>query len=99
LLAAPADDFVAEFLGAQRGLRRLAVTPIDLAVLEPTPVEGTARLGSVPADASLGDALAAMLEADTAAVTVVDGGRVLGALTPAALHRTLRRSAGPTAPA
>ena len=28
ILGAPADDFVAEFVGADRGLRRLAVTPI-----------------------------------------------------------------------
>ncbi len=29
VLGGPADDFVAEFVGADRGLRRLAVTPID----------------------------------------------------------------------
>ena len=29
VLGAPADDFVAEFVGAERGLRRLAVTEID----------------------------------------------------------------------
>jgi len=29
VLGAPADEFVASFVGADRGLRRLAVTPID----------------------------------------------------------------------
>ena len=35
VLGQPADDFVAEFVGASRGLRRLSVTPIDVADLEP----------------------------------------------------------------
>lgn len=38
VLGAPADDFVAEFVGADRGLRRLAVTPIDDVDLEHPPV-------------------------------------------------------------
>ena len=35
LLGRPADDFVADFVGSTRGLRRLTVTPIDPAHLEP----------------------------------------------------------------
>src|SRR3954447_14067318 len=35
VLGAPADHFVASFVGAARGLRRLAVTPIDPSHLEP----------------------------------------------------------------
>ncbi len=38
VLGAPADDFVAEFVGADRGLRRLAVTPIERDDLEMPPV-------------------------------------------------------------
>ena len=38
VLGGPADDFVAEFVGADRGLRRLAVTPIDEIDLERPPV-------------------------------------------------------------
>ncbi|MBA3264966.1 MAG: ATP-binding cassette domain-containing protein [Nocardioidaceae bacterium] len=38
VLGAPADEFVAEFVGADRGLRRLAVTPIDSSDLEHPPV-------------------------------------------------------------
>jgi osmoprotectant transport system ATP-binding protein len=38
VLGAPADDFVAEFVGADRGLRRLAVTPIEPGDLERPPV-------------------------------------------------------------
>src|SRR5689334_7123019 len=35
LLGHPADDFVADFVGSTRGLRRLAVTPLDRSHLEP----------------------------------------------------------------
>ncbi len=37
VLGGPADEFVAEFVGADRGLRRLAVTPIDQTDLELPP--------------------------------------------------------------
>ena len=71
VLGAPADDFVAEFVGADRGLRRLAVTPIradDL--VQPT---------TVPADAPLGAARARMLAEHAAwAVVVGTGGELRG---------------------
>jgi osmoprotectant transport system ATP-binding protein len=38
LLGSPANGFVADFVGADRGLKRLAVTPIDVADLERPPV-------------------------------------------------------------
>jgi osmoprotectant transport system ATP-binding protein len=38
VLGAPADEFVAEFVGADRGLRRLAVTSIERIDLETPPV-------------------------------------------------------------
>ena len=38
LLGRPANDFVADFVGADRGLKRLAVTGIDPADLEHPPV-------------------------------------------------------------
>jgi osmoprotectant transport system ATP-binding protein len=38
VLGAPADAFVAEFVGADRGLRRLAVTPVEPIDLEHPPV-------------------------------------------------------------
>ncbi|WP_181428866.1 ABC transporter ATP-binding protein, partial [Modestobacter versicolor] len=52
LLGAPATPFVADFVGADRGLKRLAVTGIDLADLEQPPV--------VHVDDSLADARAAL---------------------------------------
>jgi osmoprotectant transport system ATP-binding protein len=38
LLARPASDFVADFLGAERGLKRLALIPVSAVKAEPGPV-------------------------------------------------------------
>ncbi|MEV4944133.1 ATP-binding cassette domain-containing protein [Streptomyces sp. NPDC053755] len=141
VLAAPATPYVAEFVGADRGLKRLSVTPVEAIHLEHPPVvrrpgdgfdapwavvldaegrlEGwTAAPGStarptgeagvpearsgtrpaprpVPLGASLREALAALLQDDTGWLPVTDpaqGGRYAGVLTPAAVHRALRRA-------
>ena len=42
LLGSPANDFVADFVGADRGLKRLAVTPVGAGDLEHPPVVSTA---------------------------------------------------------
>ena len=50
VLGAPADDFVAEFVGADSGLRRLAVTPIDGSDLMRAPMlRDSASLGQAHA--------------------------------------------------
>jgi osmoprotectant transport system ATP-binding protein len=46
----------------------------------------------VSKDASLKDALSAMLQWDAGWVAVLDGDHFLGVLTPATLHEALRRS-------
>ncbi len=90
ILGRPGDDFVAEFVGASRGLRRLSVTPIAESDLEP--VDGTPLPATVDVSASLEDALATMMRNDEAAVTVTRDGEPVGVLTPATVHRALRRS-------
>jgi osmoprotectant transport system ATP-binding protein len=93
ILGAPADDFVAAFVGGTRGLRRLAVTGIDRAALAPLDGISTGDLaGTVDADASLEDVMALMMREDRATVGVTDGARFLGVLTPDAVHRMLRAS-------
>jgi osmoprotectant transport system ATP-binding protein len=83
LLGAPATPFVAEFVGADRAVKRLAVTPLDLATL--TPFDGEVE-HSVRRDADLGQVLALLLDSPSGRVAVVDGdGRRLGTLTPDAL--------------
>lgn len=64
VLGAPADDFVAEFVGADRGLRRLAVTEIQASDLVHVP--------SVAYDASLGEATRTMTESQVPWAVVLD---------------------------
>jgi osmoprotectant transport system ATP-binding protein len=74
ILGKPASPFVADFVGADRGLKRLAVTGIDVADLEQPPV--------VQVTDGLGDARAA-LERATArwAVVLDDAGNLHGWLS------------------
>jgi osmoprotectant transport system ATP-binding protein len=84
LLSAPANDFVRDFIGGDRGIRRLAVTPIDRAMLEP--LDGDESGPSVPVDATLRDALGMLLVGGTGRVIVRDSaGLPLGVLTPASI--------------
>ncbi|MFE9134904.1 ABC transporter ATP-binding protein [Streptomyces sp. NPDC007355] len=114
VLGSPATPYVADFVGSDRGLKRLAVTPVTEADLEPVPdadhalpqepggPDGAApeKPGGpdgaptpVPLGTSLKDALAALLQHDTGRLTVTGtDGRPLGVLTPAGVHRALRRA-------
>jgi osmoprotectant transport system ATP-binding protein len=74
LLGKPANAFVADFVGADRGLKRLAVTGIDVADLEQPPVVQRAD--------SLADARAALQRAGARwAVVLDDDGRLNGWLS------------------
>ncbi|WP_138735667.1 ABC transporter ATP-binding protein [Modestobacter excelsi] len=64
LLGSPATPFVADFVGADRGLKRLAVTGIDMADLEQPPV--------VHADDDVGEARAALDRAGARWAVVLD---------------------------
>ncbi len=86
LLARPASSFVSEFVGADRGIKRLTVTPIPRDLLRPVP---TGVGPSVPAGASLREALAALLDGGTGWVGVRDGDGLAGALTPDDIYQAL----------
>jgi len=93
LLGHPADEFVADFVGAERGLRRLTVTAIDPAHLEPLEGISAGSLGAaIDLDSTLEEALAVMLRDDKAMIGVKDGVRFVGVLTPNGVHRALRAS-------
>ena len=93
LLAHPADEFVSDFVGATAGLRRLTVTPIDRAHLEPLEGRTAGELGAtVPLGATLEEALAVLLRDDKAVVGVTEGTQFVGVLTPNGIHRALRAS-------
>ncbi|MDQ1627930.1 MAG: osmoprotectant transport system ATP-binding protein [Actinomycetota bacterium] len=95
ILAAPATSFVAQFVGADRSLKRLAVTSIRREDVqrptEPLP-EGPA---SVPLGSSLREALALMLAHDQGFVVVTDDAGPIGVLTPTGVHAALRHSVEP----
>jgi osmoprotectant transport system ATP-binding protein len=93
LLGRPADEFVADFVGSTRGLRRLTVTPIDPAHLDPLDGVSTGDLAAaIDVDSTLEEALAVMLRDDRPMVGVKDGSRFVGVLTPNGIHRALRAS-------
>jgi osmoprotectant transport system ATP-binding protein len=76
---------VRDFVGADRGVRRLAVTPLT-SVLRPVGSgHDVDRLPTVPADGTLYDALAAMLTADALHVVVRDRDHVVGTVSRSAV--------------
>ena len=70
ILADPANDFVAEFLGAERGLKRLALIQVSEVQAEPGP--------AVAPDTSSARARDVALSFGTDYVVVVDDGRLRG---------------------
>ncbi|MGC5050354.1 ABC transporter ATP-binding protein [Micromonospora sp. DT48] len=81
LLGAPATDFVREFVGVDRGIRRLAVTPVTREVLDPLPVDGVANLPTVPLGGSAYDALAVLLTSPGGQAVVTEDGQPVGTLS------------------
>ncbi len=93
ILGQPADEFVAEFVGASRGLRRLSVTPISREDLEPLDsVKASELAGTLELSSSLEDALALMMRNDIAMIGITDRANFAGVLTPNGVHAALRRS-------
>ncbi|MBM0233101.1 ATP-binding cassette domain-containing protein [Micromonospora sp. STR1_7] len=81
LLGAPATPFVREFVGADRGIRRLVVTPLHRESLEPLAGDAATDLPTVPLDGSAYDALAVLLTSGRDRLVVTDDGRPVGALS------------------
>jgi osmoprotectant transport system ATP-binding protein len=95
ILTRPASDYVAEFLGKERLVRRMSVATIDPGSLEhpasgPAPGEPRVQLTS-----SLTEAFAAALTSPTEHAAVYEGNRYVGTFTATSLLESLRRpSAG-----
>jgi osmoprotectant transport system ATP-binding protein len=93
ILAAPADEFVADFVGADRGLKRLSLRRVGDVELEPA--NGAGGLPVVDARTSLRDAVSVMLADGGGAVAVRDGeGQVQGQLTLTVVSRLLAQDVG-----
>jgi osmoprotectant transport system ATP-binding protein len=87
ILARPADEFVASFVGADRGLKRLSLT--RLAEIELAPVNGISA-PAVAGSTTLRDALSLMLTEGTRALVVLGpDGEPAGAVTFDVLSRRL----------
>jgi osmoprotectant transport system ATP-binding protein len=89
LLAHPANQFVEDFLGEGRLVRRLALIRVrDVKLI---PLNGaTPPAISVDADASLRDALDAVLRADDGRAGVVDGDAVMGVVNADVIRQASR---------
>jgi osmoprotectant transport system ATP-binding protein len=91
LLADPADDFVAAFVGADRALKRLALASLADLELDP-PAEAPDGSLSATIDTSLRDALALMLSHEGRPLTVIDErGRTAGVATVELVSQALSR--------
>jgi osmoprotectant transport system ATP-binding protein len=100
LLARPADDYVAQFVGADRAIKRLALLRVaDLRELPPAgSVPIPADAPPLPADMTLRDALATLLSAPgQVGVALGPDGRARGAVALAEIAATGANS--PTTPA
>jgi osmoprotectant transport system ATP-binding protein len=101
ILAHPADEFVAQFVGADRGLKRLSLTTLsELKLIEPNGLGGAQGANGrrrVPVETSVRDALSIMLSENGEPLTVVDReGRVEGIFTLGLVEQLL--AADPAAP-
>jgi osmoprotectant transport system ATP-binding protein len=75
ILARPADDFVKEFIGEDRALRRLALRTLNDVPLQPISGDGP----RLPAQTTVRNAVSQMLETDADRVVVLgDAGEELG---------------------
>jgi osmoprotectant transport system ATP-binding protein len=93
ILASPASDFVARFVGADRGLKRLSLTRVSDLELDAAPADYTAQPGqpTLAPQTTLKDALSMMLDSDVSVGVVADhDGRVLGLLTYDKIAAALR---------
>jgi len=77
ILAHPADDFVAQFIGGDRALRRLALRTVGEIPLEPD--AGSGSDAWVASDTTVRNAVSLMLELKADRLAVKDGDRILGA--------------------
>jgi osmoprotectant transport system ATP-binding protein len=92
ILTRPASDYVAEFLGRERLVRRMSVVAIDPETLE-HPAGGPRREEPrVPLGSTLVEAFAAALASPTERAAVFEGDRYIGEFTATSLLESLRRA-------
>jgi osmoprotectant transport system ATP-binding protein len=99
ILSHPATPYVADFVGSDRALRQLTVLSIPDEAIDRSG-RTNAGAATVPRDASLEMALAALLHEPSGVVGVLEAdGRALGTLSLAAVHAAVQRASAGAAPA
>jgi osmoprotectant transport system ATP-binding protein len=78
ILAQPADDFVAQFIGEDRALRRLALRTLADVKLHQVPGTGSVPGTCLAPTTTIRNAVSVMLEHNVDEVTVKDGDTILG---------------------
>jgi osmoprotectant transport system ATP-binding protein len=78
ILAEPADDFVAKFVGEDRALRRLALRTVGELPLHGAGTAFAVPDNWVPSDTTARNAVSLMLELKTDELAVKDGDRIVG---------------------
>jgi len=97
ILANPASDFVAQFVGADRGLKRLSLARVGDLDTQPVTAEHRPQPGQplLQQRTTLKDALSQMLESDVSTGVIVDeSGRPVGLITVDQIAAVLRGGAG-----
>ena len=88
LLASPADDFVASFVGEDRGLKRLRVRRLRELELDPPSADAEAA-PTVDLDTTLHFALSMMLAEGATRLKVLDDGRPVGTVSMEEITRLI----------
>ncbi len=92
ILTRPASEYVAEFLGRERLVRRMSVVGIDPSTLEKSAGTQDGQEPRVALSSTLTEAFAAALRSPTERAAVYDGDRYVGAFTATSLLESLRRA-------
>ena len=92
ILTRPASDYVTEFLGRERIVRRMTVLPIDVTTLEQGESAPDGREPRVGVGATLSEAFSAALTSPDERAAVYDGDRFLGSFSATSLLESLRRA-------
>ena len=91
ILTRPASDYVTEFLGRDRLVRRMSIEPIHRDALEHAGGGPAANEPHVPVASTLSEAFAAALSSPTERAAVFDGSRYIGSFSATSLLESLRR--------
>ncbi len=91
ILTRPASDYVKEFLGRDRLVRRMSIEPIHPDALEHPAGGPAANEPRVPVTSTLSDAFAAALSSPTERAAVFEGERYVGSFSATSLLESMRR--------